>query len=193
VTLENPDQYLVVIDAGHGGTDPGAMFPVNSQNPEIREKDITLDIATKVNARLTAVGVKTVMTRSGDTYPTLQERAEIANNSGADLFVAIHCNSMENKYEIDGAQVYYHGGSDIGKKFAQIVYDNIVEYTGMTKRGIQDGSSLYVIKHTSMPAILTEGGFVSNSKDRAYLLSEEGRQAIANAISDGIIEMLAAM
>ncbi len=189
--VENPGDYIVVIDAGHGGTDPGAMFPAQSSNPEIREKDVTLDIALKVSAILKSKGVKVVMTRRSDTYPTLQDRVEIANNAHADLFVAIHCNSMETRFDIDGAQVYYHGSSTFGKKFAQIVYDKMVEYTGMTERGIQDGSSLYVIKNTSMPAILTEGGFVSNEKDREYLLSEEGREALANAIADGIMEALA--
>lgn len=190
IELDNPGDYIVVIDAGHGGSDPGAMFPNRSENPEIREKDVTLDIARKVNSILKSNGINVIMTRTADTYPTLPERVEIANNAKADLFVAIHCNAMESQFNIDGAQVYYYGGSDFGKQFATIVYDNIVEYTGMTKRGIQDGSSLYVIKHTNMPAILTEGGFVSNEKDRAYLLSEQGRAEIANAIADGIMEAL---
>ena len=180
----------VVVDAGHGGTDPGAMYPANSQKPEIREKDVTLAIALRVRDILEDYGVKVIMTRTKDTYPTLQERVEIANNSNADLFVAIHCNAMENKEEIDGAQVYYHASSEFGKKFATIVYNNIIEYTGMTKRSIQDGSTLYVIKNTKMPAILTEGGFVSNEKDREYLLSEEGRDALARAIAEGVLEAL---
>ncbi len=186
----NYSSFTVVVDAGHGGTDPGAIYPVGSSNPIIREKDITLDIALKVRDNLLTYGVNVIMTRDSDTYPTLQERVELANNSNADLFVAIHCNSIENKASVDGAQVYYHGSSEFGKQFAQIVYDKIIAYTGMTKRGIQDGSGLYVIRNTAMPAILTEGGFVSNEGDRNYLLSESGRQAIANAISDGIIEAL---
>ncbi len=180
----------VVVDAGHGGSDPGAIYPAESSNPSIREKDVTLAIALKVRDSLKAKGVNVIMTRDGDTYPTLQERVEIANASGADLFVSIHCNSMANKDEIDGAQVYYFGSSVFGKKFATIVYNNIIEYTDMTERGIQDGSTLYVIKNTVMPAILTEGGFVSNAKDREYLLSDEGQTAIAKAISDGVAEAL---
>ena len=180
----------VVIDAGHGGTDPGAMYPANSQKPEIREKDVTLAVALRVRDILENAGVKVIMTRTKDTYPTLSDRVEIANNSNADLFVSIHCNAMENKDEIDGAQVYYHASSEFGKKFATIVYNNIIEYTGMTKRSIQDGSTLYVIKNTKMPAILTEGGFVSNEKDREYLLSEEGRDSLARAIAEGVLEAL---
>lgn len=180
----------VVIDAGHGGSDPGAIYPAGSSNPTIREKDVTLAIALKVRDNLKAQGINVIMTRDSDTYPTLQERVEIANSSGADIFVSIHCNSMANQDSIDGAQVYYYGSSTFGKKFATIVYNNIVKYTGMTERGIQDGSTLYVIKNTTMPAILTEGGFVSNAKDRAYLLSDAGQTAIAKAISDGVAEAL---
>jgi N-acetylmuramoyl-L-alanine amidase len=180
----------VVVDAGHGGSDPGAIYPVGSSSPTIREKDVTLAIALKVRDNLKAKGINVIMTRSSDTYPTLQDRVEIANDSGADLFVSIHCNSMTDKDNIDGAQVYYFGSSEFGKQYASIVYNNIVKYTGMTKRGIQDGSTLYVIKNTNMPAILTEGGFVSNANDRAYLLSTEGQSAIAKAIADGVAEAL---
>lgn len=180
----------VVVDAGHGGSDPGAIYPAGSSKPTIREKDVTLAVALKVRDNLKAKGINVIMTREDDSYPTLQERVDIANSSDADLFVSIHCNSMVNKDEIDGAQVYYYGSSSFGKRFAALVHSKIVEYTGMTDRGIQDGSTLYVIKNTVMPAILTEGGFVSNPKDRAYLLSEKGQIAIANAVSDGIEEAL---
>ncbi|MGM9552400.1 MAG: N-acetylmuramoyl-L-alanine amidase [Clostridia bacterium] len=189
-TYPNLGGYVVVIDPGHGGTDPGAIYPIGSSNPSAREKDITLNIALKIKAILTNAGVKVVMTREGDTYPTLPERVELANSINADLYVSVHCNAMENKNEIDGAQVYYHSSSATGKKIASIVYEKIINYTGMTRRGIQDGSSLYVLKNTTMPAILTEGGFITNEKDRKYLNTELGRQAMANAIADGIMEAL---
>lgn len=190
-TIPNDDgTFVVVVDAGHGGTDPGAMYPTGSSNPEIKEKDITLDIALKVRENLIAAGVKVIMTRNGDTYPTLKERVEIANNSNADLFVSVHINAMDNKDEIDGAQVYYYAESSFGKKLATLVYDRIIDYTGMTKRGVQDGSAFYVVKNTKMPAILTECGFITNESDRKYLKTEKGRQAIADAISDGVLEAL---
>ncbi len=189
-TQPDDNSFTVVIDAGHGGTDPGAMYPTGAKDPEVKEKDLTLDIALKVRENLEAEGVRVIMTREGDTYPTLKERVEIANNSDADLFVSVHINAMDNKDEIDGAQVYYFGNSSFGKKFASLVYNNMIEYTDFTPRGVQDGSSLYVVKNTKMPAILTECGFITNEKDRKYLKSEKGRQAIANAISDGVLEAL---
>lgn len=190
-TIPNTDKkYVVIVDPGHGGSDPGATYPVGVKDPTVKEKDITLDVALKVRDKLEAAGVDVIMTRTGDTYPTLVERVEIANNSVADLYVSVHVNAMDNKDEIDGVQVYYHKESSFGKKLAKYVYENMVEYTGMTRRGIQDGSSLYVLKNTKMPAILTEGGFITNPGDREYISSEKGKEAMAEAISDGVLEAL---
>ena len=190
-TIANPDNnFIIILDPGHGGADPGATYPVGVQNPTVKEKDITLAISLKIKENLENEGIKVLMTRDGDTYPTLKERVEFANSSEADLYVSVHINAMDNKDEIDGAQVYYHRDSVFGKKLAKIVYDRIIDYTGLTERSIQEGSSLYVIKNTAMPAILTETGFMTNEGDRKYINTEEGRTEIANAISDGILEAL---
>ena len=114
----------------------------------------------------------------------------IANNVNADLFVSVHINAMDNKDEVDGAQVYYHRSSYYGKKLAAAVHKNLVSYTSLSDKKIQDGSSFYVVKNTKMPAILTECGFITNEKDRNYLKTEKGRQKIADAIADGVLEVL---
>ena len=190
-SIDNSDRkFTVILDPGHGGTDPGATYPVGVKNPIVKEKDITLDVALRVKGQLEAAGFKVIMTRTGDVYPTLKERVEMANSSSADLYVSIHVNAMDNKDEIDGAQVYYHKDSEFGKKLAKYVYESIIEHTSLTRRGIQDGSSLYVLKNTKMPAILTEGGFITNEKDREYINSEKGRKEMADAISEGILEAL---
>ncbi len=188
-TLPNDDgKYVVILDPGHGGTDPGATYPVGVDNPSVKEKDLTLDIALRVCDILTDAGVEVIMTREGDTYPTLKERVEMANSSEADLYVSVHINAMDNKPQIDGAQVYYHEASSFGKSLASMVYKNMIAYTDLAERGIQDGSAFYVLKHTKMPAILTESGFITNDSDREYLESKKGRAAIADAIADGILE-----
>ena len=187
---DNDGKFVIVIDPGHGGSDTGAIYPVGVQNPTVKEKDLTLDIALKVKENLEDAGIKVIMTRTGDSYPTLKERVELANNSEADLYVSVHINAMDNKDEIDGAQVYYHRDSEFGKKLAKEVYDSIVDITGLTERGVQDGSSFYVLKNTKMPAILTETGFITNENDRDYITTKKGRQAIADAISEGILEAL---
>lgn len=190
-TISNTDGKLtIVLDPGHGGADPGATYPVGVKNPDIKEKDITLNVALKVKAKLEAKGIKVLMTRTKDEYPTLKERVEMANNANCDLYVSVHVNAMDNKDEIDGAQVYYHKDSEFGKKLAKYVYESIIEHTGLTRRGVQNGSALYVLKNTKMPAILTEGGFITNENDRKYISSEQGCVDMANAISEGILEAL---
>ncbi len=190
-SIDNSDgKITIILDPGHGGTDPGATYPVGVKNPTVKEKDITLDVALRVKGQLEAAGIRVIMTRKDDVYPTLKERVEMANNSSADLYVSIHVNAMDNKDEIDGAQVYYHKDSEFGKKLAKYVYESIIEHTNLTRRGIQDGSSLYVLKNTKMPAILTEGGFITNENDRDYINSEKGRKEMADAISEGILEAL---
>lgn len=183
-------KLIVVVDAGHGGADPGAIYPPGAKNPVAVEKDLTLDIALKLRKNLEAEGIEVVMTREDDSYPTLKERAELANKVNADLFVSVHINAMDNKDEIDGAQVYYHRNSYYGKRLAAAVHNNLIANTALSDKKIQDGSSFYVIKHTKMPAILTECGFITNEGDRNYLKTEKGRQKIADAIADGILEVL---
>lgn len=191
ITIPDTDgKVVVVVDAGHGGNDPGAIYPAGSKNPEAVEKELTLDIAKKVRDNLEKAGVYVVMTREGDSYPTLKERAELANSISADLFISVHINAMDNRDEIDGAQVYYHKDSYFGKKLAKLVQKNILDYTKLSDKNVQDGSSFYVLKNTKMPAILAECGFITNEGDRNYIKSEKGRQALADAISDGVLEAL---
>jgi N-acetylmuramoyl-L-alanine amidase len=187
---DNDGKLIVVVDAGHGGIDPGAIYPPGAKNPVAVEKELTLDIALKLRENLEKAGVKVVMTREKDNYPTLKERVELANRINADLFVSVHINAMDNKDEVDGAQVYYYHNSYYGKKLATAVHNKLVAYTSLSDKKIQDGSSFYVVKHTKMPAILTECGFITNEKDRSYLKTENGRQKIADAISDGVLEVL---
>lgn len=183
-------RYVVVVDAGHGGNDPGAVYPVGVKDPEVVEKELTLDIARRLRDNLEEAGIFVVMTRDYDVYPTLKERVELANNVDADLYISVHINAMDNKDEIDGAQVYYHRDSYFGKKLAKLVHNNILNYTNLSDKKIQDGSSFYVLKHTKMPAILAECGFITNEGDRKYMSTKKGRQAIADAISDGVLEAL---
>lgn len=191
VTIPNVDgKYIVVVDAGHGGNDPGAIYPAGSTEPDAIEKELTLDIAQRLRDNLEEAGVYVVMTRDGDTYPTLKERVELANSINADLYVSVHINAMDNKDEINGAQVYYHESSYFGKKLAKMVHENILDYTGLSDKNIQNGSSFYVLKNTKMPAILAECGFITNEGDRNYLKSEKGRQKLADAMSDGVLEAL---
>lgn len=182
-------ETVILIDPGHGGSDPGAVGKDSSGKAVAYESNINLSIALKVGKKLEDSGITVVYTRDSDEYVKLQERSELANNIECDLFVSIHCNSIENT-SIRGTQVYYHPISEIGTVLAENVYDELVDRTGLSKKGTQNGSHLYVIRTTVCPAILVESAFISNSNDRAYLLSENGQETIAEAIYQGIIKTI---
>ena len=179
---------IVVIDAGHGGSDPGA---VGYKDGKIvaRESNINLSIALLVGQKLENSGVKVVYTRKKDSYIALKNRSEISNDSNCDLFVSIHCNSIENP-EIKGTQVYYHPISEIGSLLADNIYKNMVDSTPLTPMGKQNGSHLYVIRTTVAPAVLVETAFISNDSDRKYLLNKANQETMAEAIYQGIMQTL---
>lgn len=182
----------IVIDAGHGGTDPGAVG-YNSKNEIVaRESKINLSIANIVKDKLETLGYNVIMTRSKDTYVSLSDRVAIANDYECDLFVSIHCNSIENS-SINGTQVYYHPVSEIGSELANNIYNLILKNTDLEPKGTQNGSHLYVIRTTSSPAVLVETAFISNESDRNYLLSTSGQNALANSIVEGITKTLKEM
>lgn len=185
----NEGAKIVVVDAGHGGNDPGAVGYNSSGKAAAYESHINLAVAKKVGEKLTQKGIKVIYTRDTDTYITLAGRSEVANTSGCSLFVSIHCNSIDNG-SVNGTQVYYHPASETGTLLAKNIYNKMVALTGLAPKGTQNGSHLYVIRTTSSPAVLVETAFISNEKDRNYLLSESGQDTMAEAIVQGILETL---
>ncbi len=177
---------LVVIDAGHGGKDPGAIS-VN----KYKEKDFALATALKIEALLkNDPNIELVLTRSGDTYPTLQERAKLANNLNADLFISVHANSIPagSKSNPSGIETYYTRKESL--QFANVVHKYLVPATGIQDRGVRQ-ANYHVTRETKMPAILLECGYLSNIKDEALLFSGDYQQKVAEAVVAGIKEYLA--
>ena len=177
---------LIVIDAGHGGKDPGATS-INKR----REKDLNLSVSLKLNDALKAQGYNTIMTRDTDEFIDLYERARIANDNYADVFVSIHGNSHDNK-SIAGIQVLYCPATQSEKKeidqhpFAKIIMDELLKATGAVDKGIIQRPNLVVLRETKMPAVLVETGFLSNSAEENLLFTEEYQYKIVNAIIKGI-------
>ncbi len=166
----------IVIDAGHGGSDAGAI------GGGIKEKDITLDISKRVEKLLKQQGYQVKMTRTDDTYVSLQDRVEISENYSPDIFVSIHVNSSV-KPEITGVETHYYRQESLA--LAQTVHASVASAINSPNRGLFK-SKFYVINHTTSPAILIEIGFISNSAERAELTGEKRKQATAKAIADGI-------
>ena len=172
------DKRCVVIDAGHGGSDTGAI------GGGVNEKDITLDVAKRVEKLLKQKGYQVKMTRADDTYVSLQDRVDISEDYCPDIFVSIHVNSSV-KPEISGIETHYYHQESI--ELAQVVHSSFASAVQSPNRGLFK-SKFYVINHTTSPAILIEIGFISNSAERAQLTGEKRKQATAKAIADGIQE-----
>ena len=172
---------IVCIDAGHGGKDPGA------ESGGVQEKDIALTVALKVGALLKDCEV--IYTRTEDVYVDLSERALIANQAKADLFVSIHCNSAPSA-SANGMEVYVHTTcSAASTRAAHAIYDRLLPASGLRGRGVK-ANDYAVLRETVMPAVLVELGFVSNDGDRAKLISEDWQNRAAEAITSGIMEVV---
>lgn len=166
----------IVIDAGHGGTDYGAI------RNGINEKDITLDISKRVQAGLEKKGYNVAMTRTDDTYVSLQDRVEFSEIFNPDIFVSIHVNSS-NSESPSGIETHYY--KDNSLKLAKHIHASMLNNINSKDRGLFK-SKFYVINHTTAPAILVEIGFISNPNERAQLVTESRKNATAKAIIEGI-------
>lgn len=170
---------LIVLDAGHGGSDPGAVY--NGR----QEKDDNLRLALAVGKILENAGVDVVYTRDEDIYETPFKKAMDANATGADYFISFHRNSGENPNTASGVQnlIYSKGGKS--EKIADDIQSELVNL-GFKDLGIVERPNLVVLKRTQMPAVLIETGFINNMSDNEKFDSEFNN--IANAIADGIIK-----
>jgi N-acetylmuramoyl-L-alanine amidase len=184
----NNVEGLVVIDPGHGGSDPGAV------SGGVQEKDLNLSVALKLNKLLKAKGVNTKLTRSTDVFIGLYERTDISNDLDADLFVSIHHNAY--KESSNGTETLYnndkgsYGVGFSGLSFAKIVQNKMVEKLGFYDRGVVNRPNLAVLKGSKAPAVLAEIGFITNPTERSKLITERYQNLAAEALCDSIIEAL---
>lgn len=184
--------HTVVLDAGHGGEDPGKVG-VNGA----KEKDINLSIAKKVKEELEKQKIIVYMTREEDCMlaqadsrnkkvEDMKERVKIINESQADLAVSIHQNSYEEE-NIKGAQVFYYSHSEKGKMNAQIMQNALLELDTSNMRKEKANDTYYILKRTEIPTIIVECGFLSNQEEAALLISEEYQERVTKSIVKGII------
>ncbi|REK67307.1 MAG: N-acetylmuramoyl-L-alanine amidase [Cohnella sp.] len=170
--------YTIVLDAGHGGSDPGAISITKK-----KEKDFNLAVILKLRDLLAAdPRLKVVLTRSDDSYPTLADRANLANSLKADLFLSVHANSSTSS-SANGSETYYT--RDASKAFAETVHKYAVSATGLKDNGVRK-SSLYVTRETTMPAVLYEAGYLSNASDESKLYTEAFQNKLAQGLATAI-------
>src|SRR5438094_3145628 len=193
---------VVVLHPGRGGQGSGAMCG------GVLEKDLTLDVARRIDRLLEAEGMATLMTRMGDTYVSLADRAAFANRVSNCIFVSVHFNE-DNKPVSSGVETYYAAhqitaGSFVAswlpflwrplsespnpesQKLAGFIQEALVARTRAINRGTQPGQ-FFVIANVTTPAALIEGGFLTNKEDISKLASEDYRDQIAAAVADGIL------
>ena len=185
---------VIVIDPGHGGFDPGKAGISGSH-----EKDLNLEIALKVRDYLEQSGAIVIMTRTEDVdldgddskqwkKGDMIQRAEKANNSGADILVSIHQNSFPQP-QVKGAQVFYHNNSDLGKLLAENIQKSIKTYADVqNKRAAKHNADYYLLRVTEIPAVIVECGFLTNPEEEAKLNTDSYQEEIAWSIYIGIIE-----
>ena len=173
--------YKIVLDAGHGGTDPGAIYK------ERKEKDDNLALTLAVGKILEDNGVDVVYTRTEDVYQTPFEKARIANQSGADYFISFHRNSSPEDNQYQGVEVLVYDKSGIKYEMAQNIVGALGEL-GFREIGVKERPGLVVLRRTRMPALLIETGFLNNEQDNT--LYDEKLEEIARAIADAVLGTL---
>ena len=172
------EYYKVFIDAGHGGSDPGAL------GFGYRESDLNLQIAKKIESKLKSRGIDVKMSRSSDIYYSLSERAEMANDYGADAFVSIHQNSAEST-SANGIETYYNRNKEEDKPLSNDIQTQVINKTGSTNRGVKNAEFTVLVK-SNMISALVECGFISNESEVKNLSDSDYQDKLATGIADGI-------
>lgn len=171
----------ICLDPGHGGKDPGAV------NGGFKEKDIVLNIALKLAEILRSNGIEVFLTRDGDIYDNVNEKAGRANRSNADLFISLHCNSAAS-VSANGTECLIYGYDGESDALAADIQNAIVQVLKTVDRGVKIRKDLAVLNSTKMPAVLVETAFISNSTDKEKLINKTNEFAMA--IAAGIFEYL---
>lgn len=182
---------VVLIDAGHGGVDPGAVG-IN----KVLEKEVTLAVSKRLQTLVEQGGAKTVMVREDDSdlgssqgllkrkREDLAQRIQLAMDTQAEVYISIHANSFPNS-KLSGAQTFYHADSDDSKRLAQAIQQELNSMTN-GKRVIKDNQDIYVLKKAHQAAVTVELGFLSNAVEEELLTKPEYQEKLALAIFKGL-------
>ena len=171
--------WHIAYDAGHGGTDPGAV------SGTIYEKDLNRKMADAIISRLRSLGAEVIDIRQNDEYVDLADRARKANDAAAHIFVSGHHNSAVP--EARGIETYHYPGSYYGSLLADAIHQHVAPASGLANRGVKQ-ANFQVLRETSMPAALIEFGFLSNPEELAIIMSDDFVQRVSQAVAEGITE-----
>lgn len=183
----SPVRPLVILDAGHGGNDEGTCVQM------IQEKRLALMCALMLRKQLDAMGYRVIMTRARDVYISLPQRVSIANKNKASIFVSLHFNAAKNT-EAKGVEVFYCDNHEpkrtrASQRLANYVLYDVIDETEARSRGVKKANH-HVTRETTMPAILVEGGFLTNREERLRLKEMGYLEKIALGVAKGIDKFL---
>ena len=193
---KNGNQITIVLDAGHGGEDPGKVGVHNEL-----EKDINLSIVLQLKERLTEEGIRVVLTRENDRVYTgegntskkvadLKNRIQVMKDTDPVFAISIHQNSYTEP-SVSGPQVFYHKDSVVGEELATVLQNNLIEdLNPAKKREIKSNGSYYLLKKTTVPLVIVECGFLSNEEEASLLATEEYQKKIVDSICKGVLSYL---
>lgn len=172
-------EYVVILDPGHGGNDPGA----NTNDEKVYEKELTLKTAQVVKHELEDKGYTVLMTRNKDEFVSLSKIADISNKSNADVFLSFHYDSTGSPNEGSGTTTFYRNKN--GQALAQSVNDQIASILPLENRGfgVQD---YQVLRENDKPAVLLELGYINNDSDAAYAQSNKYHKKVGEAVYHGV-------
>lgn len=189
------EQFVVAIDAGHGGNDPGKVGTSN-----VLEKDVNLAIALKLRDKLQARGIKVIMTREIDMSlatpgatnkktSDMNNRIEIINSGQADILISIHQNSYGNA-SVKGAQVFYHGTSEESRNLAETIQRYLItEVDPENTRAAKEGNDYFILRKSTCPGVIIECGFLSCPEETAKLVDEAYQDKLAEAIANAVCKL----
>ncbi len=198
IEKSNNQKFCVVIDAGHGGNDPGKVGVNNAL-----EKDINLQIAYQLKTFLEMDDVKVIMTRTGENglydenasnkkVQDMKRRLEIIEEAEPDLVVSIHQNSYQEEY-VKGAQVFYYSTGEKSRALAEIIQEQLRILDAENKRSAKGNDSYYLLKKTARPIVIVECGFLSNRSEAEMLITPLYQERVAFQIHMGIMKYLNAL
>ncbi|KNF09350.1 N-acetylmuramoyl-L-alanine amidase [Gottschalkia purinilytica] len=177
-------EKVIVIDAGHGGRDPGTTAA--SGRPE---KEFNLEVTLKLDKKLRSLGYKTILTRDKELSKNykleLEDRSYIANKHNADIFISIHHNAFEENPNVTGIESFYYPSAKEGKILAELIQKELIQELKAVNRGAKP-NNFAVLRQTKMPAVLLELGFISNPKDEKIIETEDYQDRAVEAIARGL-------
>ena len=174
--------FRIAIDPGHGGRDPGAVAG------DIYEKDLNLNLSAYLFKICLKKGLNPFLVRGGDYNLELEERVNMAEASGAELFLSAHHNGAVNA-RANGTETFHFPGSRFGVLYAEYIQQGMIDVLGSRDRGVKTSDRLYVLRRTSMPAVLIEPLFVSGEEDKMVYSQKNYYRDLAGEIVDSIIQL----